>query len=139
MSEHPTDSSKNDFLLSLASEIVTAYVGRNTVSVDELPAVIGSVYKALGQVGNGKTSAETDQKPAVSIKKSYADDYIICLEDGKKLKMLKRYLRTRYGMSPDEYREKWNLPSDYPMVAPNYAAKRSAFAKKIGLGKRGKK
>jgi predicted transcriptional regulator len=123
-----------DDILKLVTEIVTAYVSKNPVSADELPQIIRNVHATLGGLGSAEPHA-LPQKPAVPVKKSVHDDYIVCLEDGKKLKMLKRYLRARYKMTPDEYRARWNLPSDYPMVAPNYAQKRSDFAKKIGLGK----
>ena len=131
----PDDPTKPDKLLKLASEIVAAYVSNNTLAAGDMPAMIRNVHNTLlGLQGKGG-DVTTDQKPAVNIKKSVTPDYVVCLEDGKKLKMLKRYLRSRYGMSPDEYRTKWGLPADYPMVAPNYAAKRSEFAKQIGLGK----
>ncbi len=127
----------NDILLSAACKIVAAYVKNNHLASSDLPVMIKNVHSALGSLGTG-TQADTPaaQKPAISVRKSITPEYIICLEDGKKLKMLKRYLRTRYGMSPEEYRTKWNLPADYPLVAPNYAARRSEFAKKIGLGRR---
>ncbi|HEY5238861.1 MAG TPA: MucR family transcriptional regulator [Rhizomicrobium sp.] len=125
-----------DGILKLASEIVSAYVSNNPVSVGELPSMIKSVHFTLGGLGSTPyAEAPHSLKPAVPIKKSVTPDYVICLEDGKKLKMLKRYLRSRYGLSPEEYRSKWGLPPDYPMVAPNYAQRRSDFAKKIGLGK----
>jgi predicted transcriptional regulator len=127
-----------DDLLGLAADIVTAYVSNNTVAAGELPKVIETVYATLNSLGTNSANHDSNLKPAVPIKKSYTADHIICLEDGKKLKMLKRYLRSRYNLSPEEYRVRWGLPEDYPMVAPNYAAKRSEFAKKIGLGKRGK-
>ncbi len=121
-------------ILKLVTEIVAAYVSKNPVAAHELPEIIKNVHATLG--GFNATEAHAlPRAPAVSIKKSVQDDYIVCLEDGKKLKMLKRYLRARYKMTPDEYRDRWNLPADYPMVAPNYAQKRSDFAKKIGLGK----
>ncbi|MEI9932122.1 MAG: MucR family transcriptional regulator [Rhizomicrobium sp.] len=127
---------KSDDLLKLATEIVSAYVSNNTVTVGELNSVIKSVHATLGGLAGSMTSEpQTTQKPAVAIKKSITAEYIVCLEDGKKLKMLKRYLRSRYNLSPEEYRSKWGLPADYPMVAPNYAAQRSEFAKKIGLGR----
>ncbi|GAA0534691.1 putative transcriptional regulator [Rhizomicrobium palustre] len=133
------DSSKSSELLKLASDIVAAYVSNNPLPVGELPAVIKSVHATLGTLNGGIASlpdAEASgQKPAVPVKKSVTPDYLICLEDGKRLKMLKRYLRSRYGLSPDQYRAKWGLPPDYPMVASNYAARRSEFAKKIGLGR----
>jgi predicted transcriptional regulator len=122
--------------LKLAAEIVCAYAGNNAISATDLPNFIRSVYGALNALsGSPGLEAASAAKPAVAIRKSIAPDYIVCLEDGKKLKMLKRYLRTRYGLSPVAYRTKWGLPRDYPMVAPNYAAQRSAFAKKIGLGR----
>jgi predicted transcriptional regulator len=120
-------------LASLTSQIVAAYVARNALPLSELPNLIHSVYQSLVGLGAGVGST-TGQEPAVAVKKSVTPEYITCLEDGKRLKMLKRYLRTRYKMTPEEYRRKWNLAADYPMVAPNYAAQRSAFAKKIGLG-----
>ena len=131
------DNNKNPDLLKLASDIVAAYVSNNPLPVSELPGVIKSVHITLGSLNGASPAAEiaTDQKPAVPIKKSVTPDYLICLEDGKRLKMLKRYLRSRYGLSPDQYRAKWGLPPDYPMVASNYAARRSEFAKKIGLGR----
>jgi predicted transcriptional regulator len=136
MGNHETVAAKSDDLLKLASEIVAAYVSNNPVPVSELPSMIKSVHATLGGLsGNTAADMTTAQKPAVTVKKSISPEYIICLEDGKKLKMLKRYLRSRYGLSPEEYRTKWGLPADYPMVAPNYAAQRSEFAKKIGLGR----
>lgn len=127
---------KSDDILKLAAEIVAAYVSNNPIPVSELPAMIKSVHSTLGGLGSGlQGEVQTAQKPAVPIKRSVNPDYIVCLEDGKKLKMLKRYLRSNYNMTPEEYRAKWGLPADYPMVAPNYAAQRSEFAKKIGLGR----
>ncbi len=135
MPELKETSGLND-ALSLASSIVAAYVSRNSVPVAELPNLMKSVHGTLcALVVPGKEQAATTQKPAVPIKKSITADYLICLEDGGKLKMLKRYLRSRYKLTPDEYRSKWGLPRDYPMVAPNYSAKRSDFAKRIGLGR----
>jgi predicted transcriptional regulator len=123
-------------LIERASAIVSAYVGNNPIAVSELPAIIKNIHAALAGLSNsGSEATVTTQKPAVPIKRSVASDHIVCLEDGKKLKMLKRYLRTRYHLSPDEYRAKWGLPRDYPMVAPEYAERRSEFAKKIGLGR----
>ena len=123
-------------LLKLVTEIVAAYVSKNPVAASELPALIKNVHATLGGFsGRTPEGGTATRPPAVPVKKSVTPDHIICLEDGKKLKMLKRYLRSRYKMSPDEYRARWNLPPDYPMVAPNYAARRSEFAKKIGLGK----
>ena len=120
-------------LASLTSQIVAAYVGRNSLPLGDLPSLIQTVYQSLANLGATALPA-TGQEPAVPVKKSVMPEYIICLEDGKRLKMLKRYIRTRYNMTPEEYRRKWGLAADYPMVAPNYAAQRSAFAKKIGLG-----
>ncbi|SCA55876.1 Transcriptional regulator [Candidatus Terasakiella magnetica] len=125
-------------LLELTSEIVSAHVSNNSVSMQDVPQLIEDVYKTLGHVGE-KSEQKEKVQPAVPVKKSIQQDYIICLEDGKKLKMLKRHLKTAYNMTPEEYREKWNLPSDYPMVAPNYAEHRSNLAKKIGLGTRARK
>ncbi|MFC3051172.1 MucR family transcriptional regulator [Kordiimonas pumila] len=135
MSDNSLDLIPSNDMLGLAADIVTAYVSNNTVTSDELPEVIKTVYSTLYTLGTVTNVPET-LKPAIPIKKSYTDDYIICLEDGKKLKMLKRYLRTHYDMTPEEYRARWDLPPDYPMVAPSYATKRSEFAKKIGLGKK---
>lgn len=129
------DDSQHE-LLRLSADIVAAYVGQNTVQVTAIPDIIRSVHDALRGLGQPTAARPTErQKPAVPISRSVADDYIVCLEDGKKLKMLKRYLRSRYNMSPEEYRRKWALPPDYPMVAPAYAARRSDFAKQIGLGR----
>ena len=121
-------------LLALTSEIVSSHVANNTVSTDDLTGVIESVFAKLSELAEGKAEPQEELVPAVPIKKSVSDDYIVCLEDGKKLKMLKRHLKTRYNMSPDEYRKRWGLPDDYPMVAPAYAKQRSNLAKKIGLG-----
>lgn len=123
-------------LLRMTTEVVAAYVGNNALTTAQLPEVINAVYSSLKQLdGNAAEGKPEPQKPAVPIRKSIHPDYLICLEDGKKLKMLKRHLRSTYNMTPDEYRAKWALPPDYPMVAPNYAQQRSAFAKKIGLGR----
>ena len=121
-------------LLELTTEIVAAHVSNNTVAMADIPDLIQQVFRSLSSVGgNGVAPAERPQ-PAVPIRKSVTPDYIICLEDGKKLKMLKRHLKTAYNMSPEEYRDRWGLAADYPMVAPNYAVQRSNLAKKIGLG-----
>ncbi|QXM26011.1 MucR family transcriptional regulator [Elioraea tepida] len=120
-------------LLELTAEIVSAHVSNNSVAVSDLPGLIQQVYATLAAVGKAPAQPERPQ-PAVPIKKSVHPDYIICLEDGKKLKMLKRHLKTAYNMTPEQYRERWQLPPDYPMVAPNYAKHRSTLAKKIGLG-----
>lgn len=124
-------------LLELSTEIVSAYVSHNVVPAAELPELISNVYGAMAATQTEATETKEPLKPAVSVRKSITDDYLICLEDGKKFKSLKRHLRTHYGLSPEEYREKWGLPTDYPMVAPNYAAARSELAKKMGLGQRG--
>jgi predicted transcriptional regulator len=123
-------------LLRLGADIVSAYVSRNAVAADAVPEIIRTVHQALQGLSRGAPVAiEEKPKAAVPIGRSVQHDFIVCLEDGKKLKMLKRYLRSRYDMSPDDYRRRWNLPPDYPMVAPAYAARRSDFAKKIGLGR----
>ncbi|KPF85250.1 transcriptional regulator [alpha proteobacterium AAP38] len=123
-------------LLRMTAEIVSAYVGQNTLPTQQLPEVINAVYVTLtGLQGVPAEVPQEPMRPAVPIKKSVTPEYIVCLEDGKKLKMLKRHLRSTYDMTPEEYRAKWGLPPDYPMVAPNYAAQRSEFAKKIGLGR----
>lgn len=125
---------ENDNLLTLTSNIVSAHLAHNSVSTEEIPALIRKVYSTLANVNqDGPISSERPQ-PAVPIKKSVHADYIVCLEDGKKLKMLKRHLKTAYNMTPEQYRERWGLPADYPMVAPNYANQRSKLAKDIGLG-----
>jgi predicted transcriptional regulator len=125
-------------LTELTTTIVAAYVARNNVQVADLPTLISTVRQALAGLGKPQEQAEpaAELKPAVSIKKSVTPEYIICLEDGKKLKMLKRHLHSSYGMTPDEYRAKWGLPADYPMVAPNYAQARSKLALELGLGRR---
>jgi predicted transcriptional regulator len=128
-----------DVLIELTADVVSAYVSNNPVPVGELPALIGQVYAALkGTVGNVSAEMPEALKPAVPIRKSVTPDYIISLEDGKKFKSLKRHLSTHPGLTPDEYRAKWGLPADYPMVAPNYAAARSALAKTMGLGRKPK-
>lgn len=119
--------------IDLTTEIVAAYVGSNPVQSSELPALIRNVHESLVSLRNDQKAAE-EQQPAVSVRKSITDEYLICLEDGKKFKSLKRHLRSKYDMSPEEYREKWNLPYDYPMVAPAYARQRSRLAKQMGLG-----
>ncbi|WP_119461531.1 MucR family transcriptional regulator [Rhodospirillaceae bacterium SYSU D60014] len=129
-----SEQSKVNELLPLATDIVSAHLSNNTVAVSDLPQLIREVYQTLAMLGGVQTPASERPTPVVPIKKSVMPDYIVCLEDGKKLKMLKRHLRTAYGMSPEEYRERWGLPPDYPMVAPNYAKQRSKLAKDIGLG-----
>ncbi len=141
MSQAQDDAAKvpHAELLRMTAEVVASYVSQNPVEADQLPGLINSVHDSLKNAdGHPPPPPEAPQKPAVPIRKSVQADYIICLEDGKKLKMLKRHLRTNYNMTPDEYRAKWGLPPDYPMVAPNYAEQRSAFAKRIGLGRGGR-
>lgn len=131
---------KNDELLALTTDIVVSHLSNNSVPVSELPKLIEDVFNSLKAIGGEDSPVDAARpEPAVPIKKSVTSDFIICLEDGKKLKMLKRYIRTRFDLTPDEYRERWGLPADYPMVAPNYAKQRQALAKKIGLGTRRKK
>ena len=132
-----SEARSGEELLRLGAEIVAAYVSRNAVSAEAVPDIIRSVHGALEGLTRGTQVAAPEErpKPAVAINKSVQHDFIVCLEDGKRLKMLKRYLRSRYNMSPDEYRRRWGLAADYPMVAPAYAARRSDFAKQIGLGR----
>ncbi|NIJ08025.1 putative transcriptional regulator [Sphingomonas vulcanisoli] len=125
-------------LLALTVEIVSAHVSNNRVASDELPEFIKNVHGALTGLGEATAAPEAELKPAVPVRSSIKPDYIVCLEDGKKLTMLKRYLMTHYSMTPDQYRAKWKLPADYPMVAPNYADRRRSLAKEIGLGRRAK-
>jgi len=125
-------------LLTLTADIVAAHVGNNNVAISDLSVLIGNVHAALSGLSEPAKIPEEPLVPAVSIRSSVKPDYIICLDDGKKLKMLRRHLMTHYGMTPDEYRAKWGLPADYPMVAPNYADKRRALAKEIGLGTKGR-
>jgi predicted transcriptional regulator len=137
-SEADSSALSTNELLRLSADIVTAYVGRNAVPVAQVPDMLGQIYQALNQLGEPAPAAPAipaRQKPAVPISRSVQHDFIVCLEDGKQLKMLKRYLRSRFGLSPEEYRRKWGLAADYPMVAPAYAERRSDFAKQIGLGK----
>ncbi len=124
----------NTELLSLTADIVSSHVSNNSVAVSDLPGLIGNVYTALSGLGSKMTPEKVQQEPAVSVRSSIKPDYIVCLEDGKKLKMLKRHLMTSYGLTPDAYRTKWGLPADYPMVAPNYAERRRSLAIRIGLG-----
>ena len=121
-------------LIALTADIVSAHVSNNNVTVTDLPLLIQNVHGALNSLGDALVEPEVRPEPAVSIRSSIKPDYVVCLEDGKKLKMLKRHLMTHYQLTPDQYRAKWNLPSDYPMVAPNYAEQRRTLAKKIGLG-----
>ncbi len=126
----------NDQVLRMATDIVSAYVKNNPLSSTQVSEIIRTVYGSLRETQKATDAAALGQKPAVTIRRSVRPDHLICLEDGKKLKMLKRYLRSTYGMTPDEYRAKWGLPPDYPMVAPDYSRQRSEFAKKIGLGRK---
>lgn len=131
-------SEKSEFI-ELTADIVSAYVGKNSVSAADLPSLIKSIHDAISGVSSGQTEAPVvAQAPAVSIRKSINPDFLICLEDGRRFKSLKRHLRTKYDMSPEDYRAKWGLPKDYPMVSPNYAASRSALAKSMGLGQGGR-
>ena len=133
------DTPENDMketLITLTSDIVAAHVSNNSVSVDDLPSLITNVFGALAGLGQAAAAPEKAPEPAVSVRASIKPDHIVCLEDGKKLKMLKRHLMTHYNMTPEQYRQRWNLPADYPMVAPNYAEKRRELAKKIGLGRK---
>ncbi|MBS0476761.1 MAG: MucR family transcriptional regulator [Proteobacteria bacterium] len=134
MEDSQTDT--KEMLITLTSDIVAAHVSNNSVGVDELPTLISNVFGALAGLGDAAPVEEKLPEPAVSIRASVKPDYIVCLEDGKKLKMLKRHLMTHYNMTPEQYRARWNLPADYPMVAPNYAEKRRDLAKKIGLGRK---
>jgi predicted transcriptional regulator len=128
------DSASGSYI-ELTADIVSAYVSNNTVSANEIPGLINQVHSALVRVSVGQSDAQPEPlKPAISVKKSITPDYLVCLEDGKKFKSLKRHLRTQYSMTPEAYREKWGLTPDYPMVAPNYAAARSQLAKQMGLG-----
>ena len=132
-------SEQSNDLLALTTEIVAAHVSNNTVALADLPQLINQVYSSLANIGAAPAAPAARPQPAVSLKKSVQPDYIVCLEDGKKLKMLKRHLKTAYNMSPESYRERWGLPADYPMVAPNYAEQRSRLAKEIGLGTRARR
>jgi MucR family transcriptional regulator, transcriptional regulator of exopolysaccharide biosynthesis len=130
-----TDEPISTPFIELTADIVSAYVSNNTVAASEIPDLIEKVHRALLRVSGGVVELPAEPvKPAVSVKRSVTPEYIVCLEDGKKFKSLKRHLRTQYNMTPEQYREKWNLPPEYPMVAPNYAAARSQLAKKMGLG-----
>lgn len=134
MAENSVGGPDGSDLIAFASKIVAAYVGNNTVSPEDLPDLIRLVHEALAGLKDGEPAPDP-LKPAVSVKKSVSEQYLICLEDGKKFKSLKRHLRTAYDMTPEEYREKWGLPADYPMVAPGYSRQRSQLAKKMGLGR----
>ena len=140
--ENPLSQSQNqaesfDVVLEMTAEVVCAYIGNNNISRDDLPSLIGDIYSAFSAAkGSSSGAAAAKPKPAVPVKKSLHNDYIICLEDGKKFKSLKRHLRSHFDMSPEEYREKWGLPADYPMVAPAYAKARSRLAREMGLGRK---
>jgi predicted transcriptional regulator len=134
-----TEQAKTSELLALTANIVSAHVSNNTVTGDVLPKIIRDVYHTLSTAGAASEAKAERPTPAVAIKKSITPDYIVCLEDGKKLKMLKRHLKTAYDMTPEEYRERWGLSADYPMVAPNYAKQRSRLARQIGLGTRARR
>ncbi len=137
MSEENVKKVTEEDMLRMTTEVVSAYVGNNMLAPAQIPDVIKTVFGSLADLSaQGRAGDQEPLKPAVPIRRSITPDFIICLEDGKKLKMLKRHLRTNYGMTPDEYRAKWSLPADYPMVAPNYAKQRSEFAKRIGLGRK---
>jgi len=129
-----SDAASKSFI-DLTATIVSAYLSNNPTPASEIPALIGQIHAALQRVSTGRVETPMEPaKPAVSVKKSMTPDYLVCLEDGKRFKSLKRHLRTQYNMTPEQYRDKWSLPADYPMVAPNYAVARSALAKKMGLG-----
>lgn len=131
------DTLQQDNLIELTAEIVSAFVSTHTVAAGDLPGLINQVHSALFRTATGAVEPEKEPlKPAIGVKKSITPDYIVCLEDGKKFKSLKRHLRTHYDLTPEQYREKWGLPADYPMVAPNYARARSALAKEMGLGQK---
>ncbi|WP_019961708.1 MucR family transcriptional regulator [Woodsholea maritima] len=135
MSEETQLPVDNEELLRMTTDVVASFLSHNSVPADSIPDLIRSVHATMKDVSGEEQKVEVKTKPAVPVSKSVTDEYIVCLEDGKKLKMLKRYLRSQYDMSPDEYRRKWGLPADYPMVAPSYSRRRSDFAKEIGLGR----
>lgn len=139
MTETSATEVKREDLLGYTSEITSAHVSNNTVALSDLPGLIEQIYKTLAMIGGVDGGASDRPTPAVPVKKSITPDFIVCLEDGKKLKMLKRHLKTAYNMTPEEYRERWGLSPDYPMVAPNYAKQRSRLAKEIGLGTRSRR
>jgi predicted transcriptional regulator len=140
MEKTDTDIEFNELLAELTAQVVSAYVGNNTIAADDLPGLIANVHGALSNTVSDTKAAEAEKpKPAVNPKKSVFDDYIICLEDGQHFKSLKRHLMSHYGLTPQDYREKWDLPADYPMVAPSYAERRSKLAREMGLGRKRKK
>ncbi|MFS2317733.1 MucR family transcriptional regulator [Maricaulis sp. D1M11] len=138
MSDETLPNIEKEELLRMTTSVVSSFLSHNSVPAENVPDLIKSVHATMSEICAPTVKVETKAKPAVPVSKSVSDEHIVCLEDGKKLKMLKRYLRSQYDMSPEEYRRKWNLPSDYPMVAPAYSRKRSQFAKDIGLGRAGK-
>jgi|TARA_R100000306_G_scaffold60985_1_gene62442 predicted transcriptional regulator len=129
----------NEELMRMTTDIIASFLSHNSVPAESVPDMIKSVYATMKEISGEPAKPEPKAKPAVPVSRSVSDDYIVCLEDGKKLKMLKRYLRSQYDMSPEDYRRKWGLPADYPMVAPNYSKRRSEFAKEIGLGRGARK
>lgn len=140
MNEMSEIDQKGDKLLQLTADVVAAYVSNNIVPAGEMPGLISEIHSALGRIGSEEAAAPAERpKPAVNPKRSVHDDHIVCLEDGKKFKSLKRHIMAHYGLTPEQYREKWGLDANYPMVAPNYAAARSALAKKMGLGRKRKR
>ena len=137
MTEDKTQIVPRQDILRMVADITAAYVGQNKVDDSQVPGIITTVFKTMDRLSTSASElVEKPKKPAVSVRRSVLPDFIVCLEDGRKMKMLKRHLRTAYNLSPDEYRRRWGLPDDYPMVAPNYAKRRSEFAKKIGLGRK---
>lgn len=139
MNEDAIRQIDDEELLRMTTDIVASFLSHNSVPAESVPDMIKSVHATMKDISGDEPKPEPKAKPAVPVSKSVNDDYIVCLEDGKKLKMLKRYLRSQYDMSPEDYRRKWGLPADYPMVAPNYSKRRSEFAKEIGLGRGGRK
>jgi len=139
MTEDTLPPVDNEELMRMTTDIVASFLTHNSVPADSVPEMIKSVYATMKEISGEPAKPEPKAKPAVPVSRSVTDDYIVCLEDGKKLKMLKRYLRSQYDMSPEDYRRKWGLPADYPMVAPNYSKRRSEFAKEIGLGRGARK
>jgi len=139
MSEDTMPPIDNEEIMRMTTDIVASFLSHNSVPADSVPEMIKSVYVTMKDISGEEAKPEPKAKPAVAVSRSVTDDYIVCLEDGKKLKMLKRYLRSQYDMSPEDYRRKWGLPADYPMVAPNYSKRRSEFAKEIGLGRGARK
>ena len=138
MTSETRNNDSTESILAMAADIVSAYVSHNALPAAQIPELIQTVYRSLAETGSveEKSAEKEPRKPPMPIRQTIKPDYLVCLEDGKRLKLLKRHLRTNYDMSPEEYRMKWGLPSDYPMVAPNYARQRSEFAKKIGLGRK---